>query len=130
MVIFRRDYKKIREKIKQSGNVCIYDMTIAGEGVGGIFAAGILMTQLRQHIVNDTFHPYLFRYLCGSSIGAFIIDFIMKVWYLYETVENNDLVLELIDLCYIMFDFDEVKFVYLWGFNVPVHYIFYECRLR
>jgi hypothetical protein len=109
MTQFRRDYKKIREKIKQSGNVCIYDMTIAGEGVGGIFAAGFILSYIRLHIINNTFHPYLLRYLCGSSIGAIVIQFILKIWYLYETNEDKELSLEFIDICYQCFDFITVR---------------------
>lgn len=113
MTQFRRDYGNIKKKIQESGNVCIYDITIAGEGINGIFAAGYFISQLRLHITNDTFHPYLFRYLCGSSIGAIIINFILKIWYLYETNENNEIALEYIDICYKFFDFETTRQIML-----------------
>jgi hypothetical protein len=109
MTQYVRDYRDIREKIKRAGNVCIYDMTIAGEGVGGGFACGFILSQMRSHIVNDTFHPYLFRYLCGSSIGSILINFVLKIWYLYETNENEEISLEFLDACYECFNFDTVR---------------------
>lgn len=109
MTHFVRDYLDIRDKIKRAGNVCIYDMTIAGDGVGGVFACGFILSQMRSHIVNDTFHPYLFRYLCGSSVGSICIYFLLRIWYLYETNEDKELALELIEQIYVVFDFTNVR---------------------
>ena len=109
---FVRDYSKVRRRIQKNNSVCVYDITIAGEGISGSFAIGVFLTQMRLHIKNDTFHPFLFRYLCGASVGSIIIDFLLKIWFLYETQPDIQLVLDFIDALEHMITFDKLRTIF------------------
>lgn len=95
---FERNYDTVKQKIKRANSVCVYDVTIAGEGVAGTFALGYFLTHMRLHIINDTFHPFLFRYLCGASVGSLIIDILLKIWFLYDTQPDKQLTIDFIDV--------------------------------
>ena len=109
---FIRDYSKVKRRIREKNSVCVYDITIAGEGISGSFAIGVFLTQMRLHIKNDTFHPFLFRYLCGASIGSIIIDFLLKIWFLYETQPDIQLVLDFIDVVVQTITFDKLRSIF------------------
>lgn len=109
---FVRDYSKVKRRIREKNSVCVYDVTIAGEGVLGTFAIGFFLTQMRLHIKNDTFHPFLFRYLCGASVGSIIIDFLLKIWFLYESQQDIQLVLDLTDALEQMITFDKLRTIF------------------
>ena len=106
---FVRNYDAAKKSVKKANAVCVYDICIAGEGVAGVFSYALVMSLLRLHIVNDTFHPYLFRYLCGTSIGTWIIDSILKIWFLYETQPDKQIALDFIDATYSSLNFDDIR---------------------
>lgn len=107
--MWRRNYDHIKEQIKQNNAVCVYDLTIAGEGFSGIFAIGFFINQLRTHIVNDTFHPYLYRYVCGASIGTFVIECLLKIWFIYDTQPDKQIALDMIEAYEKLFDFQMLR---------------------
>ena len=109
---FLRDYSQVKRRIREKNSVCVYDVTIAGEGISGSFAIGVFLTQMRLHITNDTFHPFLFRYLCGASIGSVIIDFMFKIWFLYESQPDIQLVLDFIDVSEQTITFDKLRSIF------------------
>lgn len=112
MTVFRRSYDTIKRKIKKANSVCVYDITTSGEALAGTFTIGVVLSLLREHIKNDTFHPYLLRYLCCSSIGSLTVDFVLKIWFLYETQEDKQIALDFIDVCGSVVTFDNVRQVF------------------
>ena len=112
MARFRRNYDTIKRKIKKNNSVCVYDITTSGEALSGTFTIGVVLSLLREHIKNDTFHPYLFRYLCCSSIGSIVVDFLFKIWFLYETQEDKQIALDFIDVCGSVITFENCRNIF------------------
>ncbi len=77
-------YKNIIELVQKQNNISIYDITIAGEGVNGLYSCYSILTFLYRHFKNRTYHPYLFRYMIGSSVGSLIIAITLNACFLYE----------------------------------------------
>jgi hypothetical protein len=109
---FVRDYSKVKRRIQKKNSVCVYDITIAGEGIIGSFSMGVILQQMRIHIQNDTFHPFLFRYLCGASVGSIIIDFLLKIWFLYEMQPDVQFTLDFIDTLESVITFDKLRNIF------------------
>jgi hypothetical protein len=92
-----RDYTNAINQIRQANALCSYDWTLAGDGPFGNGSLAYLLIQLRIHFKNDTFHPYLFRNLVGSSIGSLALHAYLHVYYLYD-IGETDAAFELIDV--------------------------------
>lgn len=89
-------------------SVVIHDISISGEGIYGIYSIYSELSFLRLIIENDLYHPHLYRWSVGVSIGAVIITSILHIRYLYEC-HTKELALEYLDALEKFIDFDSIR---------------------
>jgi hypothetical protein len=104
----KHTYSKIKKIVKKCNSVTINSMTIAGEGVYGTYSIITILTFLHKHITDDTYHPYLFKYYIGVSIGAILIDLILKTRFLYE-IHGKKKALEYLDAIFEFLVFSNIR---------------------
>jgi len=101
-------YEKIKRNALLSNSVTINSVSIAGEAVAGLFSIIVMLKTLRLHMENDTYHPFLFHYMVGVSVGAVCICLMLNSMFLYET-RGKKLALEYLDALYDFVDFDTMR---------------------
>jgi hypothetical protein len=104
-------YKKIIEHVKNMNSVVIHDIAISGEGVYGAYSIITEITFLRLCIENDLYHPNLYRWCVGVSVGSIIIVCILNVRYLYEC-HSKEIALEYLTAIENFIEFDNLRKVF------------------
>lgn len=107
----RPTYEKVKTHVKATNSVTINSVSIAGEAVGGLFSIFVMLKTLRLHYENDTYHPFLFHYMVGVSIGSVVICLMLNSMYLYET-QGRKIALAYLDAVYAFIDFDSLRSVF------------------
>ena len=105
-------YKKIKKLVNKTNCVVINSVTIAGEGVRGIFSWFICLSNLYRTIENDLYSPYYYRYMVGISSGSLTISIILNARYLYENF-GKKIALNYMDAIYDNIDYNNIKGVFL-----------------
>ena len=98
-------YKKVIEHVQNMNSVVIHDIAISGEGVYGIYSMLTEITFLRLCIENDLYHPHLYRWSVGVSVGSVIITLILNTRYLYEC-HSKEIALEYLGAVEKFIEFD------------------------
>jgi hypothetical protein len=101
-------YKKVIEHVQNMNSVVIHDIAISGEGVYGIYAMLTEITFLRLCIENDLYHPHLYRWSVGVSVGSVIITLILNTRYLYEC-HSKEIALEYLGAIEKFLEFDNIR---------------------
>lgn len=101
-------YKKVIEHVQNMNSVVIHDIAISGEGVYGIYAMLTEITFLRLCIENDLYHPHLYRWSVGVSVGSVIITLILNTRYLYEC-HSKEIALEYLGAVEKFIEFDNIR---------------------
>lgn len=101
-------YKKVIDHVRNMNSMVIHDVSISGEGTYGIYSILSELTFLRLIIENDLYHPHLYRWSVGVSVGSVIITFILHIRYLYEC-HSKELALEYLDAIEKFIDFDNIR---------------------
>ena len=101
-------YKKVIEQVRKNNSLVINNFSVAGEGISGLFSCVTLVTFLRLHIENDTYHPHLFHYSVGVSVGSVLIMIVLNTRFLYEE-HSKKLALDYLDAIYKFLDFDNAR---------------------
>lgn len=104
-------YKNIIDHVRKMNSLTIRHIAISGEGVKGMFAGFAELTFLRLAMENNTYHPHLYHYSVGVSVGSIIIMVIMNARYLYET-QSTQTALDYIDALMEMFKFDTIRSIF------------------
>jgi hypothetical protein len=112
MVICDHKYNKIKKLVNKTNCVVINSITIAGEGINGIFSWFICLSNLYRTIENDLYSPYYYRYMVGISSGSIIIALILNVRYLYENF-GKKIALNYMDALYDNINYNNIKDVFL-----------------
>lgn len=107
-------YKKVIDHVRNMNSIVIHDISISGEGLRGIYSIYSELTFLRLCIENDLYHPHLYRWSIGVSVGSVIITFILHVRYLYECY-SKELALSYLDAIEKFIDFDNIRSLF---FNI------------
>jgi len=105
-------YKDIQDTVRKNKSLVVNSFSIAGESVSGMFSAFALLTFLRLNIVNKTYHPHLFHYCVGVSVGTIITGMLLNTCFLYEEI-GTDVALEYIDAIFEAFNFDFLRNIFL-----------------
>jgi hypothetical protein len=105
-------YANIKARVKQMNTAVVTSMSISGEGVSGVFNAFAILTFLRWNIINDTYHPFLFHYYVGVSVGSIIIGVVLNARFLYEEY-GKEKSLEYIDATLSTFSFASMRSLFL-----------------
>ena len=105
-------YANIQEEVRKNNSLVVNSYSIAGEGVKGIFSGMVLLGFLRLNIINNTYHPHLFHYYVGVSVGAVITMIVLNTCFLYEEV-GTEIAIEYIDACIDFFIYDNLKLLFL-----------------
>lgn len=115
-------YEFIKNIVKSNNSVVIYDVTIAGESMNGLsFSIPTILTFLHKHFENDTYHPYLFRYMVGVSSGTVTIDLLLKARYLYEKIGKKT-ALNFLDCIYTFLNYNNFHNIFTdTGGNDPFY---------
>ena len=77
-------YQKVIQHVRNMNSVVIHDVAISGESVFGIYSILTELTFLRLCIENDLYHPHLYRWCVGVSVGSVVIVIMLNTRYLYE----------------------------------------------
>ena len=101
-------YQKVIQHVRNMNSVVIHDIAISGEGVYGIYSILTELTFLRLCIENDLYHPHLYRWSVGVSIGSVIITMILNTRYLYEC-HSKKIALEYLQAVENFIEFDNVR---------------------
>ena len=101
-------YKKVIEHVQNMNSVVIHDIAISGEGVYGIYSMLTEITFLRLCIENDLYHPQLYRWSVGVSVGSVIITLILNTRYLYEC-HSKEIALEYLGAVEKFIEFDNIR---------------------
>jgi hypothetical protein len=104
-------YKKIIEHVRNMNSVVIHDIAISGEGVYGIYSMLAELTFLRLCIENDLYHPNLYRWSVGVSVGSIIIVTILNTRYLYEC-HSKEIALEYLTAIENFIEFDNLRKIF------------------
>ncbi len=105
-------YAKIKKQVLATNSITINSVSIAGESVNGLFSIFVMLSNLRLNIVNDTYHPYLYHYYVGVSVGSICICLMLNTRFLYET-QGKKIALEYLDAIYDFVDYDSIRRVFL-----------------
>ena len=92
-------------------SVVIHDISISGEGVYGIYSMLTELTFLRLCIENDLYHPNLYRWSVGVSVGSLIIVCILNTRYLYEC-HSKEIALEYLTAIENFIEFDNLRKIF------------------
>lgn len=115
-------YNNIKNIVKSTNSLQIYDMVFAGEGLKGLFGICSLLGFLEKHIRNDTYHPYLFRYLVCSSVGSIAVSLLLRTRFLYET-QSKEIALEYLKELYNFLSFDNLRNIFFdTNVNQPLNF--------
>jgi hypothetical protein len=101
-------YKNVIEHVQNMNSVVIHDIAISGEGVYGIYSMLTEITFLRLCIENDLYHPHLYRWSVGVSVGSVIITLILNTRYLYEC-HSKEIALEYLGAVEKFIEFDNIR---------------------
>ena len=101
-------YKKIINHVRNMNSVVIHDISISGEGVYGMYSIFTELTFLRLCIENDLYHPHLYRWSVGVSIGSIIIALILNTRYLFEC-HSKQIALDYLEAIETFIDFDNIR---------------------
>ena len=101
-------YKKIINHVRNMNSVVIHDVSISGEGVNGIYSILTELTFLRLCIENDLYHPHLYRWSVGVSVGSVIVAVILNTRYLFEC-HSKQIALDYLEAVETFIDFDNVR---------------------
>ena len=118
-------YKKIIDHVRKTNVLPITSISIAGEGTKGCYSVNAILIYLRTHIVNDTYHPYIFHYMIGVSIGAIAIVLVLNIRFLYE-MHSKEKALEYLDALLEAFTFDNCREIFfdvgqdMFGNNIAI----------
>jgi hypothetical protein len=104
-------YKNIINHTRKMNSLTIRHIAISGEGVYGMFAGFSELTFLRLCMENNMYHPHLYHYSVGVSIGSVIITILLNARYLYE-MHSTKIALNYIDAVLDMLQFDTVRSVF------------------
>jgi hypothetical protein len=104
-------YQKIIKHVQNMNSVVIHDIALSGEGVYGLYAILTELTFLRLCIENDLYHPHLYRWSVGVSIGSVIIVTILNIRYLYEC-HSKEIALAYLKALEHFFNFDDIRKVF------------------
>lgn len=104
-------YKKIIEHVRNMNSVVIHDIAISGEGSYGIYSIISELTFLRLCIENDLYHPNLYRWSVGVSVGSIIIVVILNTRYLYEC-HSKKIALEYLTAVENFIQFDNIRKIF------------------
>ncbi len=103
-------YKNIIEHVRKMNSLTIRNVAIAGEGPYGLFSGLAELTFLKLSMENNTYHPHLYHYSVGVSIGAVIIVLILNARYLYE-MESTQMALDYLNAILDVLSFDSARSV-------------------
>lgn len=101
-------YKKVIQHVQNMNSVVVHDISISGEGVYGLYSILTELTFLRLCIENDLYHPHLYRWSVGVSVGSIILTFILNTRYLYEC-HSKQISLDYLQAVEDFLDFDNVR---------------------
>lgn len=101
-------YEKIIKHVRNTNSVVVHDIAISGEGMYGLYSIVTELTFLRLCIENDLYHPHLYRWSVGVSVGSVLITFILNIRYLYEC-HSKQIALEYLDALEKFIDFDNIR---------------------
>jgi hypothetical protein len=104
-------YQKVIQHVRNMNSVVIHDIAISGEGVFGIYSILTELTFLRLCIENDLYHPHLYRWSVGVSVGSVIIVIILNTRYLYEC-HSKKIALEYLEAIEKFIEFDNVRKIF------------------
>lgn len=104
-------YQKVIQHVRNMNSVVIHDIAISGESVYGIYSILTELTFLRLCIENDLYHPHLYRWSVGVSVGSVIIILILNTRYLYEC-HSKQIALEYLEAIEKFLDFDNIRKVF------------------
>jgi hypothetical protein len=104
-------YKKVIQHVQNMNSIVIHDISISGEGIRGIYSIFTEFTFLRLCIENDLYHPHLYRWCVGVSVGTIIITVILNTRYLYEC-HSKKLALEYLGALESFFNFNNLRSVF------------------
>jgi hypothetical protein len=104
-------YSKVINHVQKSNTVVLRNIAIAGESVNGIFSAFAELTFLRLCMENNMYHPHLYHYSVGSSVGCIIIVTILNARFLYET-QSKKTAIKYIDAILDFFSFDSLRSIF------------------
>jgi len=107
-------YNKIINHVRNMNSIVIHDISISGEGISGMYSVFTELTFLRLCIENDLYHPHLYRWSVGVSVGTVIITFILNTRYLYEC-HSKQIALEYLEAVEKFIDFDNIRNIF---FNI------------
>ncbi len=101
-------YDKIKTKAMLTNSVTIHSVSIAGEAISGLFSVATMLKTMHLHFENDTYHPFLFHYMVGASVGSVCICLMLNSMFLYETY-GKKIALEYLAAVYDFIDFDGIR---------------------
>jgi hypothetical protein len=101
-------YKKVIDRVRNMNSIVIHDISISGEGLYGVYSIYSELTFLRLCIENDLYHPHLYRWSIGVSVGSIVITFILHIRYLYECY-SKELALDYLNAIFDFIDFDNIR---------------------
>jgi hypothetical protein len=104
-------YKKVIKHVQNMNSIVIHDIAISGEAIRGIYSVSAELTFLRLCIENDLYHPHLYRWCVGVSVGAAIITVILNTRYLYEC-HSKKIALEYLNAVELFFNFNNIRSVF------------------
>lgn len=81
---YNERYANILNEIHRNQKICMYDVSLAGEGFNGVSSGLLLFSFLYECIKNDTFHPYLINNMVGISVGSLTMDLMIKTMYIHN----------------------------------------------
>ena len=104
-------YQKIIQHVRNMNSVVIHDIAISGEGIYGVYSMLTELTFLRLCIENDLYHPHLYRWSVGVSVGSVIVVLILNTRYLYEC-HSKKIALEYLKAVENFINFDDLRKIF------------------
>lgn len=104
-------YTAVAEHVRKMNSIVVRNIAISGEGVYGTFTGFAELNYLRLCIQNGTYHPYLYHYSVGASVGSVIIVIILNTRFLFEMV-STEVALAYLYAILDFFSFDTVRSIF------------------
>lgn len=104
-------YKFIIDHVRKVNSLTIRHVSISGEGVYGMFSGFAELTFLRLCMETNMYHPHLYHYSVGVSVGTVIITVILNARFLYETTTTK-IALDYLDAVTNMLEFDTIRSIF------------------
>lgn len=101
-------YQNVIQHVQTMNSVVVHDISISGEGIYGVYSILTELTFLRLCMENDSYHPHLYRWSVGVSVGSVIITLILNARYLYEC-HSKKIALDYLQAVEDFLDFDNVR---------------------